>query len=243
MGKIDELRTAEKIRRACRTCMHGKTCVKSKDGEMMIFHPSDIDGGKYDVPSYSHWTYWQGNLDSKVAIVAPYWGTNFQLVRQEGRNDSSNNTTRNLATLLEGKGIKITMPEIKQQANEVFFTNAMLCMVAEDPDNDHVPLPSEKELWKSIENCNQHLARGLKAIRPPSIITLGKLAYKAVLLAFGRRSMCAEFSTLDEVVRKGPIKLLNGITLYPQFIPGGRALQSRPLEQQVRDWETIPYLG
>ncbi|NUB13140.1 hypothetical protein GAY28_10680 [Azospirillum brasilense] len=243
MNKAEEMRMAEERRKRCRKCMLGSTCVKRKDGRALALHPSDIAGGKYEVSSVSHWTYWQGNIHSRVAVVAPYWGTDFQLMRQEGCNDSTNATTRNVAALLSLKGLNITPPEEKQRANEVYVTNAMLCMLAEDPASGHAPLAQENEIWKAIKNCNEHLALALKSVRSPVVISLGTLAYKAVLLAFGRKAMYADFSTLEEVVQKGPIKLLNGVTLYPQFMPGGRSLKSRPLEQLERDWQTIPFLG
>ncbi|KAA0675759.1 hypothetical protein [Roseomonas genomospecies 6] len=236
MGLLD---LAAEKRIACRKCM---------DQGIALEHPRDIDGGIYDCDGVHTWTMWQGNLDSDIAVVGEYWGTVKQFRNQRGQDSDSNPGTHNLVPLLASRGYRISLPsESKEGMDEVFVTNAVLCMQKDEHDDDG-------SHWERAKNCSEHLMRTLAPVSPSKVVSLGPYAFYGVLLAYRQNHEAQRFRedakggnfgrAVAPVWRRGGVCLDDHAWAYPMYNPGGQWWRkNRSMDQMLDDWNIIPKKG
>ena len=161
-------------------------------------------------------------------MVGQDWGNEAAFLGQSGRDDPSE-TNKLLKELLESAGLQISLPSGIPHRDELFFTNAILCL---KPDRDQ-KLP--RSTW--LNNCGQHfLAPQIKLVRPKLVICLGECAYNSVLRTFGipRRHFREAVESKEAIVLPTGTPILAAYHCSPNFRE-----QRRPLVVQRQDWQRI----
>ncbi len=129
---------------------------------------------------------------------------------------SQDQTGRNFTLLLQAAGLA---------REEIFITNAVLCN-PRDEDGHNAP-PTMREL----HNCSCHLLQTLDILSPRTIVTLGRVALKALRLIAPHNI---------ELARDvGKAMVWNGYQLIPLYHPGPRAQLHRPFETQMEDFRQL----
>jgi uracil-DNA glycosylase family 4 len=213
--KLRDYETLVATRKACFRC----------EG---LVNPYKCAGGMFDPGDIGVWSSWQGGLDAFAIVVGQDWGNAAAFVLQRGR-DNASQTNRMLKELLESAGLQISLPSGLPHRDELFFTNAILCL---KPDRDQ---KSPHSQW--LANCGEHFLKPqIELVRPELVICLGECAYNAVLRAYGiRRRPFRQAVEAEE-----PTILSSGIPILPAYhcSPNFRE-QRRPLVKQRQDWRRI----
>jgi len=108
---------------------------------------------------------------------------------------------------------------------DVFITNAILCNPRESNGNNGVPAPTE------ISNCSSFLRRTIDLVNPVIVISLGRVALKALALV----------SQHDLELRASVGRLVRwyGRRLGILYHPGPRTVVHRPWRLQLQDAQRI----
>jgi uracil-DNA glycosylase family 4 len=203
-------------RKACSLCdSHGLT------------NPSNCNEGIYDTSGHiGPWTGWQGNLNAELMVIAQDWGGVEYYIEHKGLEEDTNTTNRRICELLSSVGVSIELP--RQSRNSVlFFTNSVLCL---RPGRLTGPIKSR---W--FTNCSTNFLRPqVELVNPKVVVTLGLMAYRALLNAYGLQSKPRMREAVQEIVR-----LPGGNLLVPVFHPGNNGTRSRSLENQKADWQRV----
>jgi len=144
-----------------------------------LVNPSVCAGGLFDSSDIGVWSSWQGDLNAFAIVVGQDWGNEAGFKRQSGLDKPSPTNTL-LKDLLESAGLQISLPSGVPHRDELFFTNAILCL---KPDRDQ---KSPQSQW--LANCSAHFLKPqIELVRPALVICLGECAYNAVLDTYGIR--------------------------------------------------------
>jgi uracil-DNA glycosylase family 4 len=159
-------------------------------------------------------------------VIGQDWGGVDYYIEHKGLEDDTNTTNRRLCALLSSIGISIDLP--RQSRNSVlFFTNAVLCL---RPGRLTGPIKSQ---W--FRNCSTSFLRPqVELVKPKVIVTLGYMAYSALLDAYAIRPR----QLMREAVQD-TLLLPGGNALVPVYHPGNNGSRSRSFEQQKTDWQRV----
>jgi DNA polymerase len=204
-------------RKACRLC-----------ADCGLTNASAVDEGRYDSAHIGSWTYWQGNLNAELMVVGQDWRDVRYFRENAGQDKAGNPTNLMLARLLRSICIEIGSPEQPTPA-PVFLTNAVLCL-----KEGGLQGPVRRE-W--FANCGRAFLRPqIELVNPAVVVGLGKLAFEAILSAFGLP--IPRFKQAVES-REGTW-LPNGSRLFAVYHCGQRILNThRPEVAQLQDWQRI----
>ena len=219
IAKTEEYRQLVARRKDCRACV-----------PLSMTNPSVCANGQYDTEHIGPWTQWQGSLDADLMVVGQDWGGCEYFIDEKGVETDDNDTNTNLQMLLASLGYEIGLPrEPRKSDGRLFFTNAVLCL-------------KPGRLTGSVragcfKNCGVDFLRPqIELVQPKAVVTLGLLAYQAVMRAYGRRPRTSMRDAVET------IELLGPSTLIPVFHCGYYGTLSRNLEEQKHDWRRIKAL-
>ena len=205
-------------RKACRACE-----------SLGLTNPSTCAGGQFDTDHIGPWAAWYGNLVADIIIIGQDWGGCEYFVDKKGLDEDDNSTNTNLQILLASVGYEIALPTEQPKPAKLFFTNAVLCL---KPGRLTGSVKAE-----CFRNCGvEFLKPQIELVRPKAVVTLGLLAYKAVMRAYGRRPQ----TSMRDAVRT--TEVLGPSTLVPVYHCGYLGTLSRSLEEQKRDWQRVEAL-
>ena len=201
---------------------------KSCDVCKGLKNPSQVEKGSFDSTEIGPWTTWQGNLDSRLMLIAQDWGHVGNFIRLRG-TDINSETNKTLKRLFEIADLELTMPLSEIRKNLYFFTNAILCL---KEGNDQAPVKRE---WYC--NCGPRFLKPLiEIIKPKVIICLGEKAYNTTM---------SSYSILPGLFRSAvdrhiPVMLNNSIAVFAVYHCGRRIRNTHRNElQQENDWRHI----
>lgn len=202
-------------RKECRACV-----------ALNMTNPSVCADGQYDTEHIGPWTGWHGSLDADLMVVGQDWGGCEYFIDEKGVETDDNDTNTNLQLLLASIGYEIGLPWEPRKSDGLFFTNAVLCL---KPGRLTGSVKAE-----CFINCGVgFLKPQIELVQPKAVVTLGLLAYKAVMRAYGLRP---QTSMRDAVLTT---EVLGPSTLVPVYHCGYYGTLSRSLEEQKRDWQRV----
>lgn len=203
-------------RKACRLC-----------DPLGLTNPSACRDGAYDASGHiGPWTQWQGNLDSDLMVIAQDWGGVEYFIEHKGLEEDINTTNRKICDLLSSIGISILLPR-QSKNSSLFFTNSVLCLRP-----GRLTGPTNPR-W--FTNCSTSFLRPqVELVNPKVVVTLGHMAYRALLKAYSLRPKPRMREAVQEIVR-----LPGGNLLVPVFHPGNNGTRSRSFENQKADWQRV----
>jgi uracil-DNA glycosylase family 4 len=204
-------------RKACRAC------------EGLLTNPAQIVGGAHDGDRVGPYTRWQGNLDAEVMIIGQDFADIESFERLEGWPGEDVGTNRTLVELLADAGIQIALPRRGEPEDRLFFTNAVLCL-KRGAMGSRVPAACARTCaWLFLRPT-------IELVRPRAVITLGRVAFEAVLHAYG---LPRSRRFLDVVRARRRVDLLGGAALFPMVHPSARVRATRSLAEQREDWRAL----
>jgi DNA polymerase len=211
-------------RKACRACE-----------SLGLTNPSVYRDGIYDTEQIGPWSRWQGNLDAPVVVVGQDWGGTEYFNEHEGldegldpaKDEKFNDTNKALCALLDSIGIRIEHTLQPAEEQQVFFTNATLCLRP-----GRLTTGTARSGW--FRNCSSFLRQQVEIVNPKAVITLGHKPYTALLQAFGLKSQARMQDAVNHVT-----ELPNGSVLIPMYHPGYWGTRARSFEQQLLDWQEL----
>jgi DNA polymerase len=217
MTKLNEYQSLVEKRKQCSNCT-----------DSGLINPSSVCGGTFDSNQIGPWTRWQGSLDAQIMVIGQDWGDKRYFEDNKGGEAKSNPTNKTLIQLLAGVGINLAVPEEEKQLQVAFFTNAILCLKGNGLQG---PV---KRCW--FQNCSVFLKKQVEIVAPKIVISLGEMAFRALLAAFELKAGGFKAAVEDS---KG-ILLPNGSILFPVYHCGARILNThRSINQQRQDWEKV----
>ncbi len=199
-----------------------------------LTNPSDVyeSGICLDSGEIGPWSLWQNSLDARILLVGQDWG-DIKGFRQQGGRDSENSeTNRNLIKLFGSIGISIKGPDSEEKHQDLFFTNAVLCL-----KEGGAQAVTDKS-W--FETCGKMFLRPLiELVEPKVVIALGEKAYRAIMDAYYKP--IPKYKKYSEVVEIEDGIWLNGKNrLFPVYHPSRRIINTyRPMDVQFKDWLKI----
>jgi uracil-DNA glycosylase family 4 len=218
-----------KERRACRLCKG-----------LGVHNPSACAKDEFGSTNIGPWTDWQGHLDAKLMIVGQEWDGHLNFLELQGRNRDTCPTNMRLIVLLRTIGVDIPPPSWEHRPPlsqaKLFFTNAALCLRegrASENDSRSKPPPAQ-----CFRNCATSFLRPqIELIQPKVVITLGLVAYRSVVNAFGLKP---KKLLRQAVLQIDPIVLNESSLLFPVYHPGAWSRRrNRSMDQQIEDWKRI----
>ncbi|SDI36654.1 uracil-DNA glycosylase family protein [Paenibacillus naphthalenovorans] len=208
-----------------------KKCTICDPAQCELINPGLVQDKSLDTNKIGHWTEWQGSLDAKIMVVGQDWGDFNTLVGQKGKsNVEESATNRALVQLLNIAGVDIDERTARNRHEDLFFTNAILCMKTKGGLAGKV-----RGSW--FRNCVSTFLKPLieDIIQPKVVITLGEKATRSLLREYGYKGI--KFRELVE--RDSPIKVSGNTVVFPVFHCGSLGRRNRPFEQQKLDWLRI----
>ena len=215
MDKSAQYKQLVTRRKDCRLCV-----------PLNMTNPSVCADGRYDTEHIGPWTQWQGSLDAEVMGIGQDWGGRDYFIDEKGVETDDNETNTNLQILLASIGYEIGLPRQPRKSDGLFFTNAVLCL-------------KPGRLTGSVKagcfiNCGVgFLKPQIELLQPKAVVTLGLLAYKAAMRAYGRRPRTSMRDAVQTTEVLGPS------TLVPVYHCGYYGSLSRNLEEQKKDWQRV----
>ncbi|HWR58219.1 MAG TPA: uracil-DNA glycosylase family protein [Thermodesulfovibrionales bacterium] len=202
-------------RKSCRVCQG-------------LENPSQVANGLFDSSEIGPWTRWQGNLDSRVMLVAQDWGHVGNFEKQKG-TDNNSETNKMLNRLLEIAGIDVSLPLDRTNGGTLFFTNAILCL---KNGSDQASVDSE---W--YRNCGPRFLKPLiEIVEPKVVICIGQRAYDAVMTCYDRK--LEPFR--DAADKHIPFILRDSLAVFAVYHCGRRIRNTHRNErEQEYDWKQI----
>jgi DNA polymerase len=204
-----------------------KACQNITNPSEVYLNERCLDSGEI-----GPWSQWQNSLDAKILLVGQDWGSVEGFIEQEGEEWDNSETNRNLIKLLGSIGFHIKGPTFDEKNNDIFFTNAVLCL------KDGGAQAKTDEIW--FRKCGKLFLRPLiELIEPKIVIALGKEAYKAIIWAYMRP--IPSHDKYSEIVDKlGETQLNSKSRLFAVYHPSRRIINThRPMDKQLKDWEKI----
>lgn len=193
-----------------------------------LTNPSICKGGVYDTHGHiGPWTRWQGNLAADLMVIGQDWGGTEYYIEHHGLEEDINPTNKRLRDLLASIGIQIGLPQQPQRESPLFFTNSILCL-------RRGRLTGTINL-RSFSNCATAFLRPqVELVNPKVVATLGYVAYRSLLKAYGMQPKPRMRDAAQEVV-----ELPTGASLVPVYHPGNNGTRSRTFEEQKLDWQRV----
>lgn len=128
-----------------------------------------------------------------------------------------------------GDRFELLLAEAGLRRDEVFVTNAVLCLPLDERGRNRTPSVAE------VRNCAIHLAATIDAVAPALVVALGATALRALALCKPHG-----LALRDGVGQRIPWR---GRELTALYHPGARAQIHRPWPQQVEDWRGLGDCG
>lgn len=170
----------DKKRQYCKLVLDQITCPSRCAGltnaiDIETEHSDDLD----ELSEIGAWSRWQGNLDARIMIVAQDWGSKKTYIDQGGRDKISKRsvTNGNIIELMRSIDEELDDPEVLDQPNLHFFTNACLCYRVDNKEQG-----GAKTEWFS--NCRKFLMKQIEIVQPRVVIALGKVPFDNIMKAF-----------------------------------------------------------
>lgn len=213
---------------------------KSYEGfEDGFMNPSQIENGRYDqAEAIDPWNRWHSSIPADILVIGQDWGSQDYYVENEGSDNDSNPTCKNLATLFEEIGIEIGTPSNPSQNSRLFFAN-IIPAVRTGKMSGNTTKITVKMVKKYATLFIEPL---IQILNPKIIITLGKnpLIGLCEVLDLDKISNIP----LSEVVGTSPIWVNENLIVAPMFHCGSLGLANRNLQQQKLDWAKLGnYIG
>jgi DNA polymerase len=211
---------------------HSSACVflarKACDCCPYLTNASRIEGGRLDCDRIGAYSRWQGNLDAKLVIVGQDFADvdGFLLNRGWAREQVQTNLT--LMKLVAEAGVRIDRPRYGSSDDQLFFTNAILCM----KQGGMQAAVSDS----CFRECGTRFLRPtIEVVAPRVVVTLGTKSLRAVCWAFNH----VPPATLSEAVAR-PISITNATVLMPLYHPSRTVLNTmRSYDAQRIDWREV----
>jgi DNA polymerase len=238
--KLSQYRVLVEERRACQACIG-----------LDVVNLSDCRNDEFGSNNIGPWAEWQGSLDAELMIIGQEWGGTENYISQEGCDNDSDPANANLVDLLDSIGREIELPSQYQKKTTKlkqshFFTNAVLCLrrgKATSSENGGKGNGGKVPVKQCFRNCAfNFLKPQIDLVSPRVIVTLGYLAYWAVLNSFSISGMKPEKS-MKAALEHGMVKL-GGVQLFPRFHCGAKSTNpkmkhSRTMKLQKKDWQSV----
>ena len=176
------------------------------------------------------YTQWQGNLSAPLMVVAQDFSdvAGFRKYRGWAGTDIQTNLT--LQRLLACAGVKISVPAYGAPDDQLFFTNAVLCMKSGTQGGRQQNIPS-----RCFKNCSSFLRRTIEIVAPTVVVTLGVGALKAARLAFPSENNEPLRAVVGRCLPFAP-----GIALVPMYHPSPTVVNThRCIERMCEDWSKL----
>ena len=171
MKKVTEMSRLVEERKRCRLC-----------GDLK--NPAEVDEGVFDSERIGPYTRWQGNLDARLMVVGRDFAPVERFRALSGWPGESIQTNLSLVRLLAEAGFTIAPPCSGSSDDQIFFTNAVLCL----PSGSAMRTRVRQE---SFRNCGRRfLRRTIEVVQPRAVAALGMAALDTILEAF-ERPRCA----------------------------------------------------
>lgn len=111
------------------------------------------------------------------------------------------------------------------ERDEVFVTNAILCLPLDAQGRNRTPKSRE------VAACNRWLAATISSLEPALVVAMGRVALEAI------RKVAPHELELD---RAGSLPVpWNRRQLAVVYHPGARSQVHRPWQRQLKDWEEL----
>ena len=141
-------------------------------------NPAVVEGGALDSDRIGAYSLWQGNLGARLLVVAQDFADETGFLEHEGWPGARVATNLTLVAPLREAGITIQPPIQGQHDDQIFLTNAVLCLKSGGMQS---AVPKAY-----FQNCGQRFLRPLiELVAPRAVVTLGHAALDAVLGAYG----------------------------------------------------------
>lgn len=188
------------------------------------------------------WSRWQGNLNADLMIVAQDWGSENSYKLQKGwdvyKSNNSAVTNMNIIELMKSIGLELEKPEVHDQDQRYFFTNAALCMREGEREQGNA-----KSSW--FNNCAPLLKRQIKIVHPKVVVALGQVPFYSIMKAFNKPYPSNKFTNM--VNSKKAFEIIPGTHLVPVFHCGAFGVNrnrksmdpSDKLMAHKEDWKII----
>ena len=206
---------------------------------------ADCQKDEFGSKEIGPWTEWQGNLDAELMIVGQEWGGSDNYENQKGCDRDRDDTNANLVELLGAIDRRIELPSKYQKKKKKkpeqphYFTNAVLCLRRGNATaSETIDKNGKEPALACFRNCAcKFLKPQVDIVHPRVIVSLGYLAYKAVLFSFDHAVRPER--TMRGALRKGKIPM-GSVQLVPMFHCGARSTKmNRTLEEQKQDWQSV----
>ena len=160
-------------------------------------------------------------------VIAQDWGGTEYYIGCKGLEKDTNTTNKRVCELLASVGIRIQLPK-QTHEGPLFFTNAVLCLrpgLLTGP-----PIES-----RCFANCSEAFLRPqVELVNPRVVLTLGRMAYRSLMTAYGLKPKERMREAVNETV-----ELTKHTWLVPVFHPGNNGTRSRSFEKQKEDWQRV----
>jgi uracil-DNA glycosylase family 4 len=194
-----------------------------------LTNPSRCEGGVHDNTGHiGPWTQWQGNLHADLMLIAQDWGGTEYYIQYRGKEEDTNITNKRVCELLTSIGVSIELPN-RDGERMLFFTNAVLCF------RPGLLTTGPQIKSRCFTNCSTAFLRPqVELVNPKVVVTLGRMAYRSLMTAYGKKPK----ERMREAVTEA-VELTEGTCLVPVFHPGNNGTRSRSFENQKQDWQRV----
>jgi uracil-DNA glycosylase len=188
-----------------------------------IVNPYSLELGNDN--NLNAWANWHSNLDADIIIIGQDFGSIEYYKKNNGLDESDNETNLNLRNLCLNLNIDLGTVENPNKAS-IYLTNAVLGAKSGSMST------AIKTKWY---DCTKHLTKKLiEIISPKYIITLG-----AIPLDLMKRIYKLDIENLAKTIENNPITLENGIKLFAVYHCSNLGFANRKKELQIHDWKKI----
>jgi DNA polymerase len=214
----------DKIGRYVELVAQRKTCACCP----CLTNASTIDDGRLDSDEIGPYSRWQGNLNAGLMVIAQDFADVDGFRQHRGWAGERVQTNLALVELIAEAGVKIQPPRFGVADDQLFFTNAVLCMKdggmqARVPDSC------------CVECGKRFLRPTIELVSPKVVVTLGSKAAGAVCRAYELEPP----RKLTEVIAL-PVRLSAKTILMPLLHPSRTVLNTvRSLDEQRGDWREV----
>jgi uracil-DNA glycosylase len=205
------------VRKDCRACPP-------------LVNPAVAADGELDSDRIGPYSRWQGNLHSDLVVVGQDFADVETFTRVGGWPGENVGTNLTLVELLAAAGFTISPPRRGISSDQVFFTNAVLCL---KHGSMQAAIPPA-----CFRACGLRFLRPtIELVSPKVVATLGTHALDAVLSAFE----LSRSQPLLALIRDGfTFQLTCGARLFPMCHPSRTVINTtRSLDLQKSDWKRI----
>jgi uracil-DNA glycosylase len=204
------------MRKKCRLCKE-------------LSNPGEARLACFDSDHIGPWSQLHGDLNAKLMIVGQDWGDVDYYLKFKGRDDLKNPTMRNLETILNHVGLKLSITSYSDDNHGLFLTNAILCL-----KKGGLQAKLNRQ-W--IYNCSRvFLRQQIEIVRPLAVVGLGAVAFQSILSTFEKPKV----KLADAITDAKGIEILDGVRLFAAYHCGAGCInRNRGLQQQCSDWVRI----